>query len=333
MDKDQLDYGLDGETTGMFDYDKAYVTASIDNWIHTNLPVQCPKNPCSHVRVECHQEIAAQVVSGAIMYMAEFVPSAAHSGPKLKDSILDGCALHCVNLHICLKSTCPCKAKQGSAFNAEWILDSGASAHFTPYLSDFTTINKKNFGNVRMAGKNALLAIKGKGTVLIQHKIHDSRTGTCKMSITSLEPVFFVPGMNDQLMSSRQLLQTGLQSKSDRNGTVFKDESGLPILSAHVKSILQPTVQIVSTRIVHLLPESKVAQRPDYHLWHQRFCHPSNRILSHVEDTCIDGPKVTPPLKTPVCPGCAQGKMHQKPFSENPKCATEVIETRPFGPV
>jgi hypothetical protein len=177
-----------------------------------------------------------------------------------------------------------------------------------------------------MAGKNAHLAIKGKGTILIQHKIHDSKTGTCKTSITSFEPVFYVPGMNNQLMSSGQLLQTVLQSKSDRFGTVFKDELGLPMLLAHVKSILQPTVQIVSMRIVHLLPESKVAQCPDYHLWHQHFCHPSDRVLSHVEDACIDGPKVTPPSNTPVCPGCTQGKMHQKPFGENPKCATEVIE-------
>jgi hypothetical protein len=127
-------------------------------------------------------------------------------------------------------------------------------------------------------------------------------------------------------MSSGQLLQTGLRSESDRNGTVFKDESGLPILLAHVKSILQPTVQIISMRIVHSLPESNVAQHPDYHLWHQRFCHPSDHVLSHVEDACINGPKVTPPSKTPVCPGCAQGKMHQKPFGENPKRATEVIE-------
>jgi hypothetical protein len=197
MDKDDSDYGSDGETTSMFDYDKVYVTASIDKWIHTNSPVQRPQNPRSHVRVERRREIAAQVVSSAIMYMAEFVLSAAPSGLKLKDSILDSCALRCVNLHVCLKLTCPCKAKQGSAFNAEWILDSGASAHFMPYLSDFTTINKKNFGNVWTAGKNAHLAIKGKGTVLIQHEIHDSRTGTCKMSIMSLEPVFFIPGMND----------------------------------------------------------------------------------------------------------------------------------------
>jgi hypothetical protein len=215
MDKDQLDYGSDGETTSMFDYDKAYVTTSINDWIHTNSPIQHPQNSRTHVRVERHREIAAQVVSGAIMYMAEFVPSAAPSGPKLKDSIIDGCALRCVNLHVCLKSTCPCKAKQGSAFNVEWILNSGASAHFTPYLSDFTTINKKNFGNVQMVGKNAHLAIKGKGTVLIQHEIHDSRTGTRKMSITSLEPVFYILGMNNRLMSSGQLLQTGLQSKSD----------------------------------------------------------------------------------------------------------------------
>jgi hypothetical protein len=127
-------------------------------------------------------------------------------------------------------------------------------------------------------------------------------------------------------MSSGQLLQTGLQSKSDQFGTVFKDESGLLILLAHVKSILQPTVQIISTRIVYSLPESKVAQCPDYHLWHQRFCHPSNCVLSHVEDACIDGPKVNPPSKTLVCLGCAQGKMHQKPFHQNPKHATEVIE-------
>jgi hypothetical protein len=148
MDEDQSYYGLDGETTSMFDYDKAYVNASIDDWIHTNSPLQCPRSPHTHVRVEHRREITTQVDSGTYVYMAEFVLSVAPSGLKLKDSILDGCALCCVNLHVCLKLTCPCKAKTGSTFNVEWILDSGASAHFTPYLSDFTMINKKNFGNV-----------------------------------------------------------------------------------------------------------------------------------------------------------------------------------------
>jgi hypothetical protein len=54
------------------------------------------------------------------------------------------------------------------------MLDSGALAHFTSHLEDFSDIQMGNFGLVQTASK--LEPMLGRGTVLIEHLVVDKKT-------------------------------------------------------------------------------------------------------------------------------------------------------------
>ncbi|KAJ3560169.1 hypothetical protein NP233_g11012 [Leucocoprinus birnbaumii] len=207
-----------------------------------------------------------------------------------------------------------------------WLLDSGASAHFTPFRSDFSTIDEGLRGIIQTAKRGAPLYIKGEGSIMVESEVPVGTKGTRKVQVL-LSPVFYVPGMNERLLSMGKLLQTGLRAESDQNGTVFYNESGAGVLCSRPRSSLQPTLQSIRTRILHMDPEAKPAlQGPDYVIWHNRFGHPSDRVLTKMVDNCIGGSRVSIPNRRNICDGCARGKMHNMPFPPNLKRATKIHE-------
>jgi len=65
-------------------------------------------------------------------------------------------------------------------------LDSGASAHFTPFESDFVSMTQGNYGRVETANSKASLFMVAVGTVLIEHKIIDPKDRTTRTAISKL---------------------------------------------------------------------------------------------------------------------------------------------------
>ena len=65
------------------------------------------------------------------------------------------------NLQKCNRVLCTtCKGKEapyGCSYNDEWFLDSGASAHFTSFESDFVSMTQGNYGRVETANSKAPL--------------------------------------------------------------------------------------------------------------------------------------------------------------------------------
>ena len=87
------------------------------------------------------------------------------------------------------------EAPYGRSYNNEWFLDSGASAHFTPFESDFVSMTQGNYSRVETANSKASLFMVAVGTVLIEHKIIDPKNRTTRIAIFKLWPVYCVPGM------------------------------------------------------------------------------------------------------------------------------------------
>ena len=103
-----------------------------------------------------------------------------------------------------------CKGKEapyGCSYNDEWFLDSGTSAHFTPFESDFVSMTQGNYGHIETANSKAPLFMVAVGTVLIEHEIIDPKNRTTRIAISKLWPVYCVPGMTMHLLSTGQLLQ------------------------------------------------------------------------------------------------------------------------------
>jgi len=140
------------------------------------------------------------------------------------------------NLQRCDRVLCTtCKGKEAPydhSYSDEWFLDSGASAHFTPFESDFVSMTQGNYGCVETANSKAPLFMVAVGTVLIEHKIIDPKDRTTRTAISKLWPVYCVPSMTMHLLSTGQLLQYGLSIEGTMNGSTFHDSSGDAVLSA-----------------------------------------------------------------------------------------------------
>ena len=90
----------------------------------------------------------------------------------------------------------------------DWIMDSGASKHFTHELSDFAEYRPVNGPMLTTAAKNAPLQVKGEGTVSLTHTVFTSE-GKEIVRTTRLSLVYYVPGMSTRLMSMGEILNQG----------------------------------------------------------------------------------------------------------------------------
>ena len=67
-----------------------------------------------------------------------------------------------------------CKSKEvsyGCSYNDEWFLDSGASAHFTPFESNFVSMTQGNYSHIKTANSKASLFMVAVEAVLIEHDV------------------------------------------------------------------------------------------------------------------------------------------------------------------
>jgi len=94
------------------------------------------------------------------------------------------------NLQRCDRALCTtCKGKEvpyGHSYNDKWFLDFSASAHFTPFESDFVSMTQGNYGCVETANSKAPLFMVAVGTVLIEHEIIDPKNRTTRTAISKL---------------------------------------------------------------------------------------------------------------------------------------------------
>lgn len=231
---------------------------------------------------------------------------------KLKYSTVHGCVesinecaqsgAHGVDTAECVK----CKRTRQDNTSAKWLLDSGASSHFTNSMKDF--IDYEDIQTpiiVKTASKP--IHIKGKGAVLIKHEVtHNGHTRQCT---TRLYPVFYIPEITGRLLSVGEFLQQGLRVYGDAQSMVLRrGHSTLPLIQC-VPTFPGHTIYWLESVIVDASANATV-YAVDYTLMHKRFGHPSKDVLRHARSHTKGFPKdLDFPGEVPVCPGCAQGKM------------------------
>ena len=127
-----------------------------------------------------------------------------------------------------------------------------------------------NYGRIETANSKAPLFMVAVGTVLIEHEIIDPKNRTTRTAISKLWPVYCVPGMTMRLLSTGQLLQSGLSIEGTMDGSTFRDSSGDAVLSALPN--LWGSIQVVRTCIIKNNvpnPVSLVTRHPDYETIHR----------------------------------------------------------------
>ena len=192
--------------------------------------------------------------------------------------------------------------------NKPWILDSGASLHFTHEISDFSYYRPLTTGHfVQTAAKGKTLQILGVGTVIISHLINE------KKELKIIRPVFYIPDMDTRLLSMGTFLSQGYMLSGNVHKIDLTKNNKMIQFSPHSEGQtifwLDSTIQKESI--------NAITKNPDYYIWHKCLGHPQDAAIKNGKNSLSGMPKSDIPNRKPICPGCAKGKMHSKPFPES----------------
>ena len=225
--------------------------------------------------------------------------------------------LHNIHDARCVK--CKGKKADGSELQgAFWLLDSGASHHFTGNRDDFADYQALDY-KLYAKTANSKAEIVGVGTVLLRTV---NRNG--EEAIVILAQVLHMPSANARLISMGEFLMSGYSIHGNKSGLQLynsvtslwfgPDPEDLRCVTYGIRSI--PTI-----RSNYVASVSKV----NYDIMHRRFRHPSKAVLQHTQKHTQRFPEIHFPTEDCICPGCALGKMSNRAFPENPRHASKAF--------
>jgi len=219
--------------------------------------------------------------------------------------------------------------KQMPTILSQWIVDSGASIHFTGNESDFLDLIMFPIdGRPPASTANGSASVHGYGAIFVKNTVtHNGKKSTNNMR---LYPVYYMPGTTIRLMSMGQILQGNIHLEGDDKSLIFiGKDTEQTLIEAFPNPLQSETIYWVNSKIIsgkELITHTSM-HADDYNLWHRRLGHPSDQVLSKVRDNTSNFPfKFHIPRESPICSGCTKGKMHSRTFPENVKRATKPFE-------
>ena len=190
------------------------------------------------------------------------------------------------NAYICSCSNNACcagckgkMADDSELSGAFWLLDSGASRHFTGDIGDFASYNAlKRVHYTKTANGVALIA--GIGTVLVRCLDHNS--GDEK--VITLTQVLHMPGATARLISMGKMLQHNYRVTGNNN----KRGISLTHKAEHLWFGPDPEDDcniIFGIRSILIIRSNYIASvsKVDYDIMHRRFGHPSKEVLRRAQ--------------------------------------------------
>jgi transposase InsO family protein len=220
---------------------------------------------------------------------------------------------------VALCATCKGKAPRRNY----WLLDSGASQHYTNNIDDYvdyTLWTRDNYGYVRTA--TTTTPVIGTGTVMIRVPGPKGTEHTLRV-----HKVRHVPEMFTRLLSLGLFLQDNMDLGGNKNSIRLsrKGKTFLVCHPCHEGDTLYGVNSDDYTKEVAL--KSDHVYKVDKHIMHQRFAHPSKDVLRKAQRHTADFPDVD--LQSPMphlCDRCEQGKMTQRSFPPNDTRALRPFE-------
>ena len=197
----------------------------------------------------------------------------------------------------------------------EWLLDSGASMHFTNDINDF--VDYQIITPIKVVTANGSTQVKGKGAVIL----------VINQKAVRIEAVYHIPDLTTKLISLGQLLQSELFTRGSARSISVEDGSE-NFLTFH-PSEMNPNLYFIRALIYKEEALAKMVQciyTIDFEVMHRRLANPSKEVLQKARKHVKEFPKISIPEGAHICPGCAQGKMTKKSFPPS-----ESRETMPFA--
>src|ERR1700733_8776843 len=213
----------------------------------------------------------------------------------------------------CSHSKCDCDDKL-----EEWIIDSGASMHFTNSIDDFIQYEEEVMGQILVKTANSSAVIKGKGTVILVLSTGET---------VRIRPVFYIQGLNCKLLSLGKFLRRGY--KCDGNAESIRVMKGSKtFLTFYPRSGLD-SIYVVKSHVAKekdIFMALSTIYGIDYDVIHRRLAHPSKEVLLKARKHLKDFPEIEFPTEEHLCPGCALGKMTNRSYPPSTRRATAPFE-------
>ena len=196
-----------------------------------------------------------------------------------------------------------CKEKTHNGL-IPWVVDSGASVHFTGDKSDFSELKLFTEKERPLAQTaNGAAAIHGTGTVFIKTYV-DNTPDKMTTTISHLSPVFYMPSVGVHLLSMGQLLKGSLKIEGNEQIFRFIDAQFGKVKIVAVPRHSFDTIYWVNSKVLsgEELTTHKSMHRDDYDLWHRRLGHPGKQVFEKFESNTRNFPKsIAIPKNLPVC--------------------------------
>jgi len=198
---------------------------------------------------------------------------------------------------------------------AEWIIDSGATAHICHDRSMFCTIEDIEPFDISIGDKSGIRA-EGRGKVELTLSVC-GKSRRCM-----LNEVLFAPTMGYNMLSVSAMRKLGVQTTFGEDCRMSKGE----ILLA--EGALRGNLYYLSTSTTEEATGDSVALVADLNLWHQRLAHVHvDGIRDMVRNGVVEGVKVDLKKNIDRCKGCVYGKITRAPIPRSRGArATRVLE-------
>ena len=213
--------------------------------------------------------------------------------------------------------------KTNKSYNADWMLDSGATTHLTHRIEDF--IEYKPFDKPQgLWTQNGFhKSLLGIGTVVIKHTVHN------QTKLTKLHDVKYNAMGQHRLLSMFYFvdeLKCSLHSENE-NFIVYDVENQAPLLEA---TPMRPGARLRSVKsVVWDTDETAMLsqqQNLDYEIWHNRFAHANKNVIRHLSANVNNVDTIIIPTNESLCKGCALGKAISKTYPLSEKRASQPLE-------
>ena len=174
---------------------------------------------------------------------------------------------------------------------AEWLLDSGASMHFTNDINDF--VDYQTTTPIKVVTANGPTQVKGKGAVIL----------VINQKAVRIEPVYHIPDLTTKLISLGQLLQSRLYTRG--SACSLSVEDGSEIFLTFYPSEMNLNLYFVWALIYKEEALANTVQciyAVDFEVMHRRLAHPSKEVLQKAQKHVKEFPKISFPEGAHVCP-------------------------------
>lgn len=189
--------------------------------------------------------------------------------------------------------------------NHMWILDSGASLHFTYQMSDFIDFTEfKKEDRIPVGTATTVTWITGFGTVLL--KVFDKELN--RHITARLSPVHYIPNLTGCLLSLGMFLKDGMKCVRYTSNIALSTNTG-PWLIFYSRCTGDTIYSVTSEATAEqILADNTNIWTTDYETMHRRLGHPSDEVLSKFPTNTNGTDKVNIPKTKAPCKGCSEGK-------------------------